>query len=483
MYAQFIEMVPEAMVVTDEAGFVCFVNTAFEQLFGYEHGALGGVPLAQLIPRVHQAPRGFALRSDGVSFEVDLSVGASSPGGRAMLTVIVRPVIAQAAARHEAREQLLHADRLASLGTLAAGMAHELNNALSPVMTDLFLVSEQLERLAQRSAPAVALAVGEVQVLVRDARVAADQVREVARDFRAFSRREDTRLEPVDVRRVVETSLRMAGTELRERAEVVTEFGEVPPVEATAARLGQVFLNLLVNAAQAIAPGNVASNEIRVGVCTDDRGRAVIEIRDTGSGIAPEHLSRLFVPFFTTKQASDGTGLGLSICARIVSELRGELQVESTLGRGTTFRVLLPPSARAPCAGPEPLTPAAVPRRRGRVLIIDDDQLVLNALRLSLGDAHDVAVSNLPTEALGGLSRGLRFDVILCDLMMPHMSGIDFHRAVMGLSPEQAARIVFVTGGASSDRARAFLEAVPNAKVEKPFEPAELVRLISALVP
>ena len=171
----------------------------------------------------------------------------------------------------------------------------------------------------------------------RDARVAADQVREVARDFRAFSRREDTRLEPVDVRRVVETSLRMAGTELRERAEVVTEFGEVPPVEATAARLGQVFLNLLINALSVSKDGGEVRLTVRL-----DGADAVATIDDDGPGFAAEILPRLFGVYETTRAAEGGTGLGLNLCARIAREHHGNISVENRPEGGARLILRLP---------------------------------------------------------------------------------------------------------------------------------------------
>ena len=244
--------------------------------------------------------------------------------------------------------------------------------------------------------------------------------------------------------------------------------------------LGQVALNLLINAAQAIPEGRSDAHEIRVVTGTDAHGRAFFEVRDTGAGIPPEIADRIFDPFFTTKPRGVGTGLGLSICRGIVLALGGEIVVESRPGGGTTVRVAVPaapPSAPAPIAAPAPS-----PGRRGRLLVVDDEPAVAGAIRRVLASEHEVLVRGSAEEALEAISRGERFDAILCDLMMPGMTGMDLHDALSRVAPEQASRMVVLTGGAFTDDAREFLDQVALPKCDKPFDPAGLRKVVRNVV-
>ncbi|BDG08811.1 two-component system sensor histidine kinase NtrB [Anaeromyxobacter paludicola] len=229
--------------------------------------------------------------------------------------------------------RLAFTDRIASVGSLAAGVAHEINNPLSYVISNLSYLAEALA--GQPGLP------DEVHSALREAAEGAERVRRIVRDIRAFSRPDDERHGPVDLKRVVEGAISLASNELRHRAKLVRDLGEGVLAWGNEARVGQVALNLLVNAAQAIARGSAAENEIRVSTRRVPEG-VELTVRDTGSGMPPEVQARIFDPFFTTKPVGVGTGLGLFICQRIVAELRGSISVESEPGRGTTFRVVFP---------------------------------------------------------------------------------------------------------------------------------------------
>ena len=374
--------------------------------------------------------------------------------------------------QRKTQEQLLISDRMASVGTLAAGVAHEINNPLAAICTNLELAAEAVGELAAE--PGSDRRLEDVVDELRDAREAAERVRLIIRDLKIFARAPDEeRNGPVELQRVLESSLRMAWNEIRHRARLVKEYGPAPLVDANEARLGQVFLNLVVNAAQAIPEGDAAHNVIRIATGVDDAGRARVEVRDTGAGIAPESLPRVFDAFFTTKEIGVGTGLGLSICHRIVRGLGGEIEIESDVGKGTVVRVLLPPSSGA-LEAPRARAPLAAPARRGRLLIVDDEVMFAKAMARSLASEHDVEIAASAGDALARVQAGGRYDVIICDLMMPQMTGMELHAELARVAPEQAARIVFVTGGAFTAGARAFLDAVPNQRIEKPFESQQL---------
>jgi PAS domain S-box-containing protein len=386
----------------------------------------------------------------------------------------------------ERREILAHlavSDRMASLGTLAAGVAHEINNPLAYVSSNLAMLAEELPALLEGRGRAK-VSVSDVKDLLSDAILGAARVREVVRDLRSLARVDERVLEPVNVREVLESSLRMATNEIRHRARLVQRLHDVPPVLANASRLGQVFLNLLINAAQSIPDGRAASHEIRVATFTTASGEVAVEVSDTGSGIPRELVGRVFDPFFTTKPMGVGTGLGLSICHRIVTSLNGRISAESAPGEGATFRVVLPAMAQAESIGPDSNgdpEPVAAPQR-GRVLVIDDEPKLANAIRMLLVDQHDVVAVTRARDALTLLQAGEQFDAALCDLMMPEINGAEFHEWVSRTTPSFAPRIVFLTGGAFTDTTREFLTRVENACLEKPFDPAVLRSLIAEVV-
>jgi signal transduction histidine kinase len=381
------------------------------------------------------------------------------------------------AERKKMQDQLIMSDRLVTVGTLAAGVAHELNNPLAALIANLDALARDLARASSNGG--LAGATDDLFAELRDARESASRMRHIVGDLKSFSRGSEDVAVPVDVHRVLDSSLRMAHNEIRHRARVVKDYGRVSPVQANEARLGQVFLNLVINAAQSIVEGHPSENQIRVSTCQPSPGRVVIEIGDTGAGIAPEHLPRIFDAFFTTKPSHVGTGLGLSICHRIVSALGGELAVESELGKGSTFRVVLPRAATDAASPAEDAPSSVAASRRGRVLVIDDEPLIATAIRRTLWLEHDVIIAPAAKGALERILRGEQFDVILCDLMMPQMTGMDLYDQLVRTAPNQAERMVFLSGGTATAAVREFLDDVPNQRLEKPFDTRQLVALVN----
>jgi signal transduction histidine kinase len=380
--------------------------------------------------------------------------------------------------KKQAETRLLVSERMASLGMLAAGVAHELNNPLVSVIANLELAMRDTAGLS------VAPLSDDLPEILKDARDGAERVRYIVRDLRIFSRQEDEERGPVQVERVLESTLRIAATEIRHRARLVTSYAGVPPVDGSEGRLGQVFLNLIVNAAQALPEGRFEENEIRVATSLDECGRVMVSIADTGPGIPVDVQRRMFTPFFTTKPAGvgTGTGLGLCICQRIITSFGGKIWFESMSGRGTVFRVLLLPASKTaskPATG-KPVEPTRA--RRGRLLVIDDDASVTRALKRMLQQEHDVSVADAAAPVLEALAAGQRFDVILCDLMMPQVTGMDFFSALLRIDTEQARRVVFLTGGAFTPAAREFLVSITNSSLEKPLDPDDLRAVVSSLM-
>jgi len=321
--------------------------------------------------------------------------------------------------------------------------------------------------------------------MLQDIRDGVDRVQRTVRDLKLFSRSDELSRTVVDLKEVIVRVLRIANNEIRHRAILYLELGAIPLVDANDGQIGQVLLNLLVNAAQAIPEGAADRNEIRVVTRTDPQGRAIVEIHDTGSGIPDDIKRRIFDPFFTTKDVGVGTGLGLSICNNIVVNHGGDIQVDSTVGQGSVFRMVLPASTAAPVVisakrGSPPSTHSAT-RPIGLFLIVDDEPAILAMYRRLLGADQCVSCSS-GRQALDLIRQGDRFDAIVCDLMMPDTSGMDVYDELARIAPEQAARVVFATGGGFTDRSRSFLAGRTNQVLEKPFKATVLFDCLTRVV-
>jgi len=380
-----------------------------------------------------------------------------------------------------AREKLVQSEKLAVAGQLAAGVGHEINNPLSFVMGNIHFAVEQISTLPYAAARE---ALSETAEALQEAREGAERIRGIVRDLKTFARGDDAQLRPVDVHAALEFSLSMAMNHIRYRARVVKSFGaNVPQVWANEAKLGQVFLNLLVNAAQAIPEGDAEQHRIILSTYAREH-QVVVEVTDTGKGMVPEVLSRAFEPFFTTKAVGEGTGLGLSICHGIIKALRGELSAVSTPGKGSTFRVVLPTRG----VEAEALAPVleetmdVAPVQGKRVLVIDDEPGIASVMRRIIGRGNEVVVAHSGREALSLLEHDTAFDRIFCDLMMSDLTGMDVHAELASKHPECLPRLVFMTGGGFTARARAFLQNFSHPRIDKPFEP-ELIRRLVAQSP
>ncbi|MDX2024517.1 MAG: ATP-binding protein [Deltaproteobacteria bacterium] len=366
------------------------------------------------------------------------------------------------------RRQLMFADRMASVGTLAAGVAHELNNPLTYVTTNISLILEAVNAPDQRGDRANLI--NDIRDMAQEAHAGAERIRKIVLGLKTFSRSEEERKALVEVAPLLDLSVNMTANEIRQRARLVRDYADTPPVWADESRLGQVFINLLINAAQAIEEGNFEANEIALSIATDAAGRVVIEVRDTGHGIAPEHIGRIFDPFFTTNPTGIGTGLGLSICHNIVTALGGHIHVTSVVGQGTTFRVILPAAQRRAQSNLPPSAPLPQQVANAQVLVVDDEPAIGASLTRALRH-HTVTAVTSGKAALALLKEGQAYDVVFCDLMMPQMSGMEFFAQMRSEFPQMAERVVFMTGGAFTPKSHAFLDQTPNKCVDKPFEP------------
>jgi PAS domain S-box-containing protein len=351
-----LESIPDAVIMTRLDGSVAFVNGPGQSMLGIAPGSPVTTKsvLERVLPEDHpilmrrreaaaagRDPGSAAVRvltKSGIR-ECEISGLRVDFDGQPAIVTVARDV----SERREMERKLAITERMASLGTLAGGVAHEINNPLSYVLSNLRYLSGELVEMEARTAPGW---LPEARQVLDETLAGAERVRRIVQDLHAFSRPSE-RLGPVDVHRVLDLAINMASSQIRYRAVVVKDYAEVPFVLGDDSRLGQVALNLLLNAAQAIPDGRPNENEIRISTRKESVDRVAIEVRDTGCGVPPEIRRRIFEPFFTTKPIGTGTGLGLSICHGIVSSLGGEITIESAVGRGSTFRVVLPAATQA----------------------------------------------------------------------------------------------------------------------------------------
>ena len=382
-----------------------------------------------------------------------------------------RSALAGDLSRAEQEAKLLRADRMASVGQLAAGVAHEANNPLAYVITNLAFVQKALANLRADDPQTVR----ELSEAIDEARQGADRVTRIVRDLKAFAREDEEELVRVDIAEVLDSTLKMAANEIRHRATLQRRYDEVPTVRANDGRLVQVFLNLLVNAAQAIPEGHADDHRITVTVREATGGGVSVEVRDTGCGIDPANRDRVLEPFFTTKPVGVGTGLGLTVCQSILEGYGGTLELDSEPGAGTTATVTLPAANSETVASRTRVVapPPPSPERRHRILLVDDEPLVLRSLKRILRP-HTVVSARSGRGALEILEDTEPFDVILCDMMMPDLTGVDVYEALAADGRGFEERMVFLTGGAFTKRTEAFLERIPNRRLDKPVTPDRL---------
>jgi two-component system, cell cycle sensor histidine kinase and response regulator CckA len=362
--------------------------------------------------------------------------------------------------------------RLASMGQLAAGIAHEINNPLSYVISNLEFATRALAE-EDKLDP-------DILTALSDAEEGAERVRYIVRDIKTFSRPEETSSQHhlVDVNDVVASAMNIMRNQMRQHAKIETEFGEVSSVYADKAALGQVFVNLMANAAQSIEPMSDKDNRIVIKTeqCDD---HVQVSIRDTGSGIDDSIRDKIFDPFFTSKPLGIGTGLGLSIVQQIIKKCQGTIDVESELGMGTTFFVRFPAVSEREEASATGSFSANLRTmvRVNRLLVVDDDRNLTQGLYRQFNKC-DVKTVNSGHDALELLLSDSNFDVILCDLMMPGMTGPELYESVIAAQPGLQKKFVFMTGGAFTPQVRAFLDQDWVRCLSKPFIWTDLLRIL-----
>jgi signal transduction histidine kinase/CheY-like chemotaxis protein len=380
--------------------------------------------------------------------------------------LLVKEAIAKATMEKEL--ELAEASRLAAVGRLAAGVAHEVNNPLTYAKGNLQMLSRELEGDE------------ELYELAQEALHGVGRIQNVVRQLSEFARTRQ-RSVPGTVQDAVSSAAKMAMVQLKDRATLVTKVPDLPQVTMEESKLAQVLLNLFVNSAQAIPAGSVEENWVKVEA--RQLGDSVeITIQDSGPGIPDEVLPHIFDSFFTTKDVGKGYGLGLSVSRSLVERAGGEIEAENNPSGGARFTIRLPLHPADPLEDeeeqdrtPQPV-PSDYPRRS--LLLVDDDPEVLKSLARMLEPAFDVSTATSGTQALEALETPARFDVVLCDIMMPETSGLEVLDVLEAEQPGLLRRVFLMTGGTPGVEREARARARDVPILGKPFDLHDLLRLI-----
>ena len=495
-FSTTLASIGDAVIAADDGDCITFMNVVAERLTGWPLVEARGRRLSDVFrlvgpdgatlasPIAQAMSRGFAielpantrlLARDDQPCEVDDSSAPIVDDRGQLLGGVV--VFRDVTARKRVERRLAQSERLAAIGTMAAGMAHELNNPLAAVVVNLDFAIDglaQAEQMLGTSADNESV-VHKLRGLVAalgDAQLGTKRVTRVVQDLTNFARPGPEDQQTLDLPDVLDAAI--AAVDASSSGGIVIErrYGTTPYVEANEARLLQVFSNLLAAAVRSVANIQSRARSVIVATRTDDEGQAVIEVRDTGRGIAAADLTRIFDPFFVAPSSAAGGGLGLGLCHGVVSALGGEITVESEVDRGSVFVVKLPGARGRRVV--EPAVPEVAAVKRGRILVIDDDVQLGRVFERVLGGDHDVVVEHDPRSGLARLMAGEWFDLVFCDVMMPGLDGVALFNEVRAALPELAQRIVFVTGGVVGEAAQAFVASTRNVVLAKPFGPAEL---------
>ena len=496
-YREIFELATDVLATLDREGRLTQINARVEPVLGHPAEAWIGRPLVDVAPAdapdlrdaVTAAlggvpPKEITVRCPARDGTVRMmSVRVSPLSGGEVLLVVMRDVTDEAARR----AQILLGEKLASIGQVAASVAHELNNPMAWVMANLEQIrgaSVRLLAVARRLSPDVELlrAIDTIDGACHEALVGVERMRDIVTDLNVFSSSHERRPERMDLVDVIELALRMTGPQLSQLCRIERAFGDMPPLVGYPGKLSQVFVNLFLNAAQAMPPRPRDENVVRVAAAFQ-YGSYEIVVEDNGRGMSHEVLAHIFDPFFTTKEQHARAGIGLWVSRKILEEQRGSMTATSTPSVGTRFTIRLAgldpgslPALRPPSDAP----PAPA---RATVLFVDDEPMLLSAFARAFEGKHDILIAESGERALAILrERCGQVDAIVCDLLMPQMSGMDLYDAIGEQFPDVRPRMAFMSGGAFTARARAFVERVPNPKIAKPIALGDLERALADLL-
>jgi PAS domain S-box-containing protein len=391
-----------------------------------------------------------------------------------------------------AQRWLVNLEKMATIGRFAAGVAHEVNNPMAFVLENLTNLQIDaghivpvLKSYLELAGPAastrkrIGRITNELNELIGETLDGAQRVSKIMRQLHSFSNVSDQEAEWTDLRTLIDSSIMMVQNQIKYRARLERHYYDIPDVLCVPNNISQVIVNLLVNAIHAMDGGDASENIILVRSKRIDEA-VVVEVQDNGCGIPPENLGRIMEPFFTTKTRGKGTGLGLAISASVMEQHGGLLEAESKVGQGTLMRMVLPVQGRLRQAPKKDRQPQSAVGKL-RILMVDDEVYFLRAIKRSLGKFHEVQIADGAEQGLEHLSGDDRYDLVMADLMMPGINGVEFYQELERRHPQLAPKVVFMSGGVFEDDVRAFLKREGQPVLNKPFKLEEFEQVIGKL--
>jgi len=497
-FKNILRKMPDGISIVNETH-VLFSNASFVRMLGFDAPEeLEGMEKARLVHPDYQAICAERVKTSltqgetnpllklkllgkaGQTVEVESSCIPILYYGQQAVMTVSRDITNQ----NQMERQAILNDKLATLGTLAAGVAHEVNNPLTYVLGNLTFLKEQVEEMKCQVQQKGCMdetcnrILSEMTEELNDITQGGERIRDIVKGLKSFVRGSEETIEKVDLNQVVESAINMTFHVLKQKARLEKDLGvDLPSFSANSGKLQQVFINLLVNAAQAIDGNHPGENKIRIRTGRQN-GSLFVEVMDTGRGIPEKILPRIFDPFFTTKPVGTGTGLGLSVCNEILQHYQGRMEVSSQVGMGSTFTVHLPEENGKSLSVVVDRHPDD--KKLGRVLVVDDEPGNLEVLSRTLKKQYEVVSALSGQEAMVILQKGGDpVDAIVSDINMPDMDGMALYKTISLVYPGMEKKMVFITGGIFAADVSEFLKKVPNVCLEKPFNRGDLQKAVS----
>jgi len=471
-------------IATVENGAIQEANIGFSTLFGRTTAEMLGQPISSFLSEEQQEETKAVLSTSKQCIRE--LVGRRPDRQPVHIEVLFEPLVDGSPNRHllairdnterkELQASLQVADRMAAIGSLAAGVAHEINNPLTYVLANLEEASQRIAGLDENNLQSN---LQKANSCLHIATEGAGRVQRTIQDLKTLTRSNDDPVSPVNVQKVLDSTIGIALNTVKHRGKLTTSHEQTRAALANDSRLGQVFLNLIINASESLPE----DRDLQIQIDSyETNEHVVVEIRDTGSGIPTEQLDRIFDPYYTTKPVGVGTGLGLWVSRNLLHNMGGEIEVESTVGEGSVFRVKLAATDEEPVVAlPDPIDKPHS-QIQAKILVVDDEPAIVELVADILLPSHQISSAGGGLIALDSILEQ-HFDLVICDLMMPDLSGMDLYERLLESQAENIPKFLFLTGGAVNEKSRQFVSNPDHNILQKPFHPKTLTNAVQEVL-
>lgn len=475
--------------VSDQQGNIIEANKQTEKIFGASRNDIVGYNLKKYVPTDEHEYVDIQLEKMRIEKKIGLNEGHIQQPNGDIISVefsavsidlenetLCLSIVNDVTERNRLRSQMLLNDKLTMVGTMAASIIHEINNPTTWVLSNLSFLKNKINELKLVDDPHQAALLSQFNETIQDSLLGTEKIKDIVKELKEFARADDPQVKTLtDIHEALNSAINMASPHLKNVAIVEKIYAKnIPKLLLSKTKLQQVFLNLVVNAVQSF-DNNISENIIQIE--TKKLNNTIqIEVRDTGKGMPPEVCASIFEPFYTTKPPGIGTGLGLSICYDIIHRNGGEISVESTPKKGTKFTINLPLTKQKKSSA------LNMNGHSKRILVISDNREILQQTKHILGNNCEITAILGGRNALTSLKeKTFPFDILICDLIMPDVSGSDLYRYIAKNYPENEKRIIFIIDNTCSKITDTFLTSISNVCIKKPMTRTKLLKCINKI--